>query len=142
MIAVYKALHHSSYRRLHKFAPVPTIVVPWPDSINSHQRCPLSLLWREFQLSNPGSPQLDPQHSLHGTKHLLVRRRSAPLEVLDDCDSGVAFCGKILLRHLGLDFIPTLHDSLPDFQADCLGFHNLVGTVYFSQVLSFYRRSL
>jgi hypothetical protein len=98
----------------------------------------LSLLWREFRLSNPSSPQLDPQHSLHGPKHLLVRRRSAPLEILDNRNSCVAFCGKILLCHLRLDFIATPHDSLPDLQADRLGFHDLVGAVDFGQVLSFY----
>jgi len=139
MIAVYKQnFNHSSN-------PIDsTIVLSRSNSLESQQSlsltlipptitkdAPLSLLWREFWLSNPSSPQLDPQHSLHGAEHLLVRCRGTPLEILDNRNSGVAFCGKILLCHLRFDFIATLHDSLPDFQANCLGFHNFVGAVHF-----------
>lgn len=85
---------------------------------------------------NIGSPQFDIQYSLHRTQHLLVWRRRTPLHVLHHSDSGIAFCGQLLLCHFVTFVVAAPFDGVADLGADGFGFDDVVAAVDFCEVLA------
>lgn len=112
-------------------------------SLPSHLKTkePPSRLLRKLGLTNLVTPQDDIEHPLHRTEHLLVRRRTPPLEIGNDGRRGVALCSEVLLRH-GATLVVLrggagLRDRLADLDADGFGLDDVVASVDFRQVLAF-----
>jgi hypothetical protein len=94
-------------------------------------------LLRKLLSPNITPPQLNIQHPLHRTQHLLVRRRRTPLHILHYGDGRITFCGQFLLSHLVAFVIAAPFDSVADLGADGFGFDNVVAAVDFCEELAF-----
>lgn len=81
--------------------------------------------------------QLDVQHPLHCTQHLLVWCGGPLLEVLDDRRGGVALGGEFLLGHLVGFLVATLLDGICDLGSHCLGLDDIIAAVDLGQMLPF-----
>ena len=95
------------------------------------------LFLRELLAPNVVTPELNVQHALHSAENLLIGRGGTPLEVLHDCDGGVALSGEFLLGHLVALFCSTLLDSVCDCQTNGLGLDDVVAAVDLCEVLAF-----
>ena len=89
------------------------------------------------RLPNIAPPQLNIQHPLHRTQHLLVRRRSTPLHILHYGDGGITLCCELLLRHFVAFVVAALLDGVAYLHADGFGFDDVVAAVDFCEVLAF-----
>ena len=95
----------------------------------------------EFGLTNLVTTEDNVEHTLHVSEKLLIRCRSAALEVCDDGGCGVALCSQVLLCHCGalvvLRLGTSLCDGLADDGTDGLGLDDVIGAVYFGKTLTF-----
>lgn len=95
----------------------------------------------EFGLSNLVTTEDNVEHTLHVSEKLLIRCRSAALEVCDDGRGRVALGCKIFLRHGGAFVVFRLgtrfRDGLADNGTDGLGLDDVIGAVYFGKTLTF-----
>lgn len=98
---------------------------------------PSLLLLGELFFTDVSTTELNVEHALHGTEHLLVRRGAATLKVLDDGDGGVALGGEFLLGHLVPFIGAALLDRISHLEADGLGLDDVVAAVDLGQVLAF-----
>lgn len=97
----------------------------------------LLLLGGELGSANVATPQLNVEDPLHGGEDLLIGGAGAALEVGDNCGSGVALGGEVLLGHLRLHLGSGLGDGVADLLADGVGLDDVVGAVDLGEALAF-----
>lgn len=98
---------------------------------------PSLFLLGELFFADVIAAKLDVEHPLHRRQNLLVWSGSAPLEVLDDGDGGVALGGEFLLGHLVRLLVAAPLDGIGNLSADGLGLDDVVAAVDLGQMLAF-----